>query len=381
MPWTVLLLGAYGLFGARIAARLAREPGWRLVLAGRDAGRAEALAARCRADARTAAELVPLVIDAHGAGFAALLARERPQLVIHCAGPFQRQGHAVARLCLEAGAHYLDLADGRDYVTGFAPALDAVAREHGRLAVTGASTVPGLSAAVIDRYRDRFARLDGIDIGISPGNRTERGLATVAAILSYVGRPLPWREHGSEIAVHGWQRLRRQAYPAPVGPRWLAACDVPDLALFAERYGPLEHLRFRAGLELRRLHFGLWLLSWLVRAGLVRDLARHAAILKRSSEWFTQAGSDAGAMHVTLSGIAEDGSPRRLIWEIVARNGDGPEIPATAAVVVARKLARGRLDARGARACMDLFTLDEFLESLAGFAIDACCRISPESAP
>lgn len=371
MPWTVLLLGAYGLFGARIAARLAREPGWRLVLAGRDAGRAEALAAGCRADARTAAELVPLAIDAHGAGFAALLARERPQLVIHCAGPFQRQGYAVARQCIEAAAHYLDLADGRDYVAGFAPALDTVARDHGRLAVTGASTVPGLSAAVIDHYRGRFARLDGIDIGISPGNRTERGLATVAAILSYVGRPLPWREHGREIAVHGWQRLRRHAYPAPVGPRWLAACDVPDLALFAEHYGPLEHLRFRAGLELRRLHFGLWLLSWLVRAGFVRDLARRAAILKRSSEWFAHAGSDAGAMHVTLSGGAEDGRPRRLAWEIVARDGDGPEIPATAAVVIARKLARGEITARGARACLDLFTLGEFLESLGGFAIRA----------
>jgi saccharopine dehydrogenase-like NADP-dependent oxidoreductase len=375
MSWTVLLLGAYGLFGARIAARLARESDWRVLLAGRDLARAEALAARCRADARTRAVLVPLAVDAHGSEFAAVLARERPSLVINCAGPFQRQRYAVAQDCIAAGAHYLDLADGRDYVADFAGTLDAQARERGRLAVTGASTVPGLSAAVIDRHRGAFARLDGIDIGISPGNRTERGLATVAAILSYVGHELPWLERGHAVAVRGWQRLQRHRYPEPVGSRWLAACDVPDLSLFPQRYGPLVHLRFRAGLELRRLHFGIWLMSWLVRTGLVRDLARQAARLKRMSEWFATAGSDAGAMHVELSGTGVDGKPQRLAWEIVACNGDGPEIPATAAVVIARKLARGEIAARGACACLDLFTLEEFMESLDGFAIHETRRL------
>lgn len=374
MAWTVLLLGAYGLFGTRIAQRLAHEPGWRLLLAGRDADRAQALAARCRAVAGCAAELVATAVDANGADFAAVLGQERPQLVINCAGPFQGQGYAVARACLEAGAHYVDLADGRDYVLGFGAALDALARERGLLAVTGASTVPGLSAAVIDELRSRYTRLDGIDIGISPGNRTERGLATVAAILSYVGRPLPWREHGRPLAVRGWQRLRRQRYAAPVGARWLAACDVPDLGLFESRYGPLQELRFRAGLELKLLHFGLWLLSWLVRAGLVRDLSRHAPALKRMSEWFGAAGSDHGAMHVTLRGMADDGKAVEQHWEIVARDGDGPEIPATAAVVIARKLAAAELSTRGARPCLDLFTLNECVQSLAPFAIETRLR-------
>lgn len=369
MSWTVLLLGAYGLFGSRIAARLAREPGWTLLLAGRDPTRAQRFCERIAAGADCRAALEAIAVDAQTPAFAELLARRRPDLVIHCAGPFQGSDYAVARRCLEAGAHYVDLADARDYVTGFAAAVDALARAQDRLAVAGASTVPGISAAVVDRYRGDFARLDGIAIGISPGNRTERGLATVAAILSYVGRPLPWRRDGRAVLVHGWQRLQRQHYSAPAGTRWLAACDVPDLDLFAARYGPLQELNFRAGLELRRLHFGLWLLSWLVRAGLVRDLARHARLLKRTSEWFADAGSDIGAMHVELRGIDAAGEPLRRRWEILARDGDGPEIPATAAVVIARKLARGELASRGAGACLDLFTLDECLESLAGYAM------------
>jgi hypothetical protein len=369
MGWTVVLLGAYGLFGSRIAARLAREPDWTLLLAGRDLAQAQRCRGRLAADPRCRARLDAVAVDAQTPALSGLLAQHRPDLVIHCAGPFQGRDYTVARRCLEAGAHYVDLADARDYVAGFAAAVDGLARERGLLAVAGASTVPGVSAAAVDRYRGEFARLDDIAIGISPGNRTERGLATVAAILSYVGRTLPWRRDGRPVAVHGWQRLQRQRYGAPVGVRWLAACDVPDLDLFATRYGPLRNVSFRAGLELRRLHFGLWLLSWLVRAGLVTDLPRHAARLKRMSEWFAAAGSDAGAMHVELCGIGADGQPRRRRWEIVACDGDGPEIPATAAVVIARKLAHGALPVRGARACLDLFTLDECLDSLAGYAI------------
>lgn len=368
-PFRVLILGAYGLFGARIARRLAREANLHVIVAGRDAAKAHAFAATLRSHSQTRAHVDAMACDAHADSFATSLAQHGAQLVIHCAGPFQGRNYLVAETALRSGAHYVDLADARDYVVGFS-ALDALARERDLLAVSGASTVPGLSAAVIDRYRSEFATLDGIDIGISPGNRTERGLATIAAILSYVGRPLPWRENGAETTVHGWQRLQRHRYGAPVGARWLAACDVPDLGLFGARYAPRQHLRFRAGLELKHLHFGLWALSWLVRTGLLRDLPRHAALLKRMSEWWRHAGSDAGAMHVRLTGADARGAAKTLTWEILARGGDGPEIPATAAVVIAQKLARGELAARGARACLDLFTLDECLDSLRGFAID-----------
>ena len=59
---------------------------------------------------------------------------------------------------------------------------------------------------------------------------------------------------------------------------------------------------------------------------------------------------------------------------IVAGGGDGPEIPATPAVVLAKKLARGELAARGARPCLDLFSLDEFLTALEGLDIRVTCR-------
>jgi hypothetical protein len=309
-----------------------------------------------------------VVLDIDEPDFPAQLTALAPDLVIHTCGPFQGRDYAVAIAALNAGAHYIDLADARAFVAGI-DALDAKACEANRLVVSGASTVPGLSAAVIDRYRVEFAELTDIDIGVSPGNRAPRGIATVAAILSYVGRPLQMWKNGQWRNVLGWQGLRREHYPAPVGTRWLGNCDVPDLALFPPRYPGLKSLRFGAGLELGLLHVGLWLLSWPVRWRLLSPLDRWARELKRASEWFLAWGSDAGAMHVRLHGTAVDGTPLTLTWILIAASGHGPQVPATAAIVLARKLADGQLPARGARPCLDLFSLDEFLAALENYDI------------
>ena len=94
------------------------------------------------------------------------------------------------------------------------------------------------------------------------------------------------------------------------------------------------------------------------------------------SEWFLGRGSDVGAMHVRLSGTATDGKPLCLTWMLVAGSGHGPQIPATAAVVLARKLAREQLAKVGAMACLDLFDLDEYIAALAGY--DICTQVQRE---
>ena len=357
----VLLLGGYGNFGALIARELARDVGLELIIAGRNAAAAQRLAAELHAAGGNQIESAVLDVDAPD--LAARLGTLAPGLVIHTCGPFQGRDYRVALAALDAGAHYIDLADARAFVAGIGT-LNTRASEANRLVVSGASTVPGLSAAVIDRYRIEFDALTDIDIGISPGNRAPRGIATVAAILSYVGRPLHMWTNGQWHNAFGWQALRREHYPDPVGKRWLGDCDVPDLALFPLRYPGLKTLRFGAGLELGFLHLGLWLLSWPVRWRLLPPLDRWARGLKRISDWFLAWGSDTGAMHVRLRGTAIDGKPLTLTWILIAASGHGPQVPATAAVVLTRKLARGQLSARGARPCLDLFSLDEFLAAL-----------------
>ena len=75
-------------------------------------------------------------------------------------------------------------------------------------------------------------------------------------------------------------------------------------------------------------------------------------------------------MRVTLHGLGHDGEALRHDWTLIARNGDGPQIPATAAVLLARRLLNGEMAGGGALPCLDLFTLDAFLQTLEGFAIE-----------
>jgi saccharopine dehydrogenase-like NADP-dependent oxidoreductase len=357
----VLLIGASGVFGARIAARLAHDERFKLTLAGRTRAALE----RLRNELADPSVQVA-VIDLDAADFQDTLRSHAPDLVIHAAGPFQAQDYRVAKACLACGSDYVDLADGREFVAGIR-ALDDEARDAGRLLVSGASTVPALSSAVVDHFRDRFSVLVSIEHAISPGNRTPRGDATVAAILGYCGRQIPvWRQGRWQIG-YGWLSTRRMRFIS--GSRWVGVCDVPDLVLFPERYPSVQHVMFRAGLELRRLHFGTWLLAWLVRLGALKNLARHAHRLRQISEWFLQAGTDEGGMVMELQGLDANAKPLRLHWSLHAAAGDGPYIPAMPAVVLARKKAAGLLEARGAMPCMGLFDLDEALAALSDYRI------------
>jgi len=361
--YRILILGGYGHFGGRIAHALASRGDCHLLVAGRDSGRAQQAAAKLL-DAGAAAVVEGIAVDAARPDLADVIRGLRANLVIHTAGPFQGQSYDVARACIGAGAHYVDLADGRDFVAGI-NSLDAAARERGVLVVSGASTLPALSSAVVDHYRRRFATVASIRISIVPGNRMPRGLSTVAGVLSYCGKPFKRWQHGAWQQVHGWQDLHRMSYPQ-IGRRWLASCDVPDLALFPQRYDVTDTVVFHAGLELASMQLSLWVMSWLTRLGIVRSWVPAAGFLKAAGDKLMNFGTDAGGMHVEIAGSDANGRSRRVFWLLTAFKGHGPEIPCVAAIVLARKLASGQIAARGAQPCMGLMTLEDFSEAVAG---------------
>lgn len=367
MAQRVLVLGGYGTFGGRISHALAKDSGLQVIVGGRNKAHAQRWVdelqktiPHCDAQA--------LAIDITSPYLAECLRESGARIVVHTCGPFQQQDYRVAKACIAAGVHYIDLGDGREFVCNIT-ALDEQARSQDVLVVSGASSVPGLSAAVVDKFLPEFSRLASIDCGINPGNKTPRGLATVWSILSYCGRPFQRLEQGRWKTVYGWQNLHRQCYPADVGYRWLGSCDIPDLELFPKRYPDVQTVMFSAGLELSILHLATWAASWLTRLRLVDNWTTHAALLKRISELFEKRGSTRGGMHVTLTGLDHADKPLKLSWYIIADSGDGPQIPCVSAILLAKKLARGEIAARGAQACLSLFTLDEFMAELAGFDI------------
>jgi hypothetical protein len=353
----VLILGGYGNFG-KLIARLLTRRGIAVIIAGRDTAKAAELAASLPSGLAE-----PATFDVT-CELPRQLERLRPGIVINTCGPFQSADYDAARACIAAAVHYIDLADGRDFVTGITQ-LDADAKSRNVAVISGASTVPALSSAVIEHLRRRFRNIKSLVYGISPGQRTERGLATTQAILSYVGRRL--KPCAGYATRYGWQGLHVQVYP-DIGKRWMSNCEIPDLDLLPAKYG-IEKIRFSAGMELSFIHLGLWLLSWGVRFKLPIDLPAHARALLTASRWFDRFGSVDGGMHVIVEG--EDRSGRRMSakWFIIARSGDGPYIPAVAPVVLVKKIIAGKPPAPGAAPCVDLIALQEYLDELNGFDI------------
>ena len=352
MKHRILVLGGYGHFGARIVRALVQDDDLQVIVAGRDPVKAQGLLA----DVGDKLEFCHLDMAAHD--FARQLELLQADTLIHTAGPFQGQGYGVAQACLEAGLHYIDLADGREFVRHFPGALDALARQQQCLAITGASTLPALSSAVVDQLRSRLDRLDDIQIVIAPAQRTPLGLATVGAVLSYCGRPFQWWQGGSWQPAVGWRRLKTVTF-AHLKRRRAAPCDVPDHDLLVERYPGVQTVQFRAALELPWLQYGLSLLSALRAWGLPVPTGKLAPVFSAAARWFDGWGSELGGMSVELRGL-KDGQAHEVRWDLTAPHLHGPEIPCMAAILIARRIARKTQAGTGAHACTGFLTLQGF---------------------
>jgi hypothetical protein len=360
----VVVLGGYGAFGRRVAERLARLAGIEVVVAGRSQAKAAACAAELAQPAN--ARVIPACLDGAKISAGDLRAME-PAVLINATGPYQEQDYGLAKACIAAGVHYVDLADARGFVLGIG-SLDAEARAAGVLVVSGASTVPALSGTVVDALAPRLARLETVTTIISPGNRFDPGIATARSILGTLGRPFAGAAR--DDGVRGWQGLRRVRLPG-LGPRWIGHCDAPDRALFPPRYPGMRRADVYAALEVGMFHLGLWAVSWLVRAGLIAKPEALAAPLLAMRSRLGFLGSDRGGMLVRLDGVDADAKRGRIDWHLVAGSGHGPYIPATASVLLARRLLDGSLTMRGAMPCVGLFTLDDFLAEIADLDITA----------
>jgi len=352
----VLVLGGFGNFGTRICRALSADVGIELVAAGRHPA---------------AAHPVPMVravrLDTQSRAFAAQVQALSPDMVIHCAGPFQGQDYRVAQAALACGAHYVDLADGREFVARFAAHNDQRARAAGRLAISGASTLPALSAAVVDDLLPRLWGLEEIQIVIAPGQHAPRGAATIASVLTYAGRGFDWLLDGRWRRARGWQELRQ--VELPIGARLAGACDVPDLELFPARYSGLRTVQFRAALEVRAQQLSLWIVALLRRIGVPLPSPWLARTLGSAAALFDGFGSDRGGMQVSLFGTQSDGGRERITWNLVAPANHGPEIPCMAAILLVRKLAAGSLCGSGAFPAMGFLTLAEFQSEFARWGI------------
>ena len=157
----ILILGGYGTFGGRLAELLCDIPDLHLQICGRDIGKATAFCATLSGHAT------------HHAFDRADLAQHiktlAPDLVVDASGPFQDYGDArysVIETCIAAQTDYMDFADAADFVFGVS-AFDQAAKDAGIYVLSGVSSFPVLTAAVLREIAKEFPITD-VTGGIAP---------------------------------------------------------------------------------------------------------------------------------------------------------------------------------------------------------------------
>ncbi|MBY8976851.1 hypothetical protein KHP62_13590 [Rhodobacteraceae bacterium NNCM2] len=224
--------------------------------------------------------------------------------------------------------------------------LNADATAAQVFALSGASSVPGLSSiSVADLARD-MEMIDEIDIAILPGNRAPRGLSVIRSIVSGVGRPYHVLREGIWREIHGWTD-RREYTLAPGLNRVGYSVDVPDISLLPGMTGA-QTVNFRAGLELPIMNWSLVLLARLRQRWLFElpEWAYDAVHLL--SKVLYPLGTDRGGMLVSVRGRSDNQNVCRT-WTLVADNGDGPFVPGTLCRAILRN---PEAICAGARSCL-----------------------------
>ena len=356
----VLILGGYGAFGGRLAQLIGATPGIQLIIAGRSREQAQAFCAQLPAGYGHE----PAVIDRDG-DLTAQIAPFAPDILVDATGPFQAYGDApyrVVEAALALGIHYLDLADGADFVTG-ARQFDEAARERGLFILSGVSSFPVLTAAVIRHLTHDITRLDSVRGGIAPSPYAGVGLNVIRAIASYGGQKVRLIRDGKRAEgralVDSMRYIIAPPGRVPLRDLRFSLVDVPDLRAIPDLWPDVRDVWMGAGPVPAILHRGLSWLAGLVGLGLLPSLSPLARLFHFAMNRLRW-GEHRGGMFIEITGRRADGSRTVRSWHLLAEGDDGPFIPSMAAEALIRKFQAGQAPPAGARAATTDLELDDY---------------------
>ena len=357
----LLIIGGYGTFGGRLAGLLAENPELTLLIAGRSLHKAEQFIDRNSAQAT----MIPVRFDRNG-DVAAQVATLTPDVVIDASGPYQAYGerpYRVAEAAIAIGAHYLDLADGTDFVCNIAT-LDTEARNKDVFVLAGTSTCPALTMAVTRMLSSDLICVDSITGGIAPSPFAGMGRSVVQAIAGYAGKSVQVIRDGRLQQEHTFISTRRFTIAppgeVPLPPMTFSLIDVPDLRLLGNLDKPVGNTWFGVSTTPSVYHRLLRTLARGVKAGILPTLRPLAGIMHfvmNHLGW----GEHRGGMFMEVRGTDALGRKVCRSWHLIATGDSGPMVPALAAAAVIRRCINGRFPTSGARPAMDVSDLNDYL--------------------
>jgi saccharopine dehydrogenase-like NADP-dependent oxidoreductase len=244
----ILIIGGYGTFGGRLAELLSNIETLTLLIA----GRSELKAIKFISKLAVGAKKIPLSFDRDG-DLEKQISVVKPDLVIDATGPFQFYGddpYRVVKACISQHANYMDLADGAEFVSGIEQ-FDKEAKASGIYILSGVSSFPVLTAAVVRHLSHDMAQVTDIKGGIAPSPYAGVGLNVIRAIASYAGKQVTIIRDGKNntayaltesfdycIAPPGYLPLRKTRF---------SLMDVPDIYVLPKIWPQLRSMWMGAG--------------------------------------------------------------------------------------------------------------------------------------
>jgi hypothetical protein len=310
------------------------------------------------------AQLLPAEFDRQG-DVPGQLRDLAPDVLVDASGPFQAYGDARFRLieaCIAQRVDYMDLADGSEFVAGVT-AFDAAAHAAGIFVLSGVSSFPVLTAAVVRRLAAGMTQLASIHGGIAPSPYAGVGENVIRAIAGYAGRPISLHRRGRiETGYPFTESIRYTiAVPGrvPLRSTLFSLVDVPDLRALPALWPTADEVWMGAGPVPEPLHWALIAFAWLVRWRLLPSLSGMSrlmfAVVNRL-RW----GEHRGGMFVAVTGVDENRRPVTRSWHLLAEGEDGPFIPSMAVESVVRRMLDARRPSVGARAAVTDLELTDY---------------------
>ena len=356
----VLIIGGYGIFGGRLVKLLADHPQMTLMIAGRSHKKASAFCQSLPARAT----LVPFSFDRNG-DLDAQLRAAGAEIAVDATGPFQKYGRKPYRLvetCIALGIHYLDFADGSDFVEGIGQ-FDAAAKAANIFILSGVSSFPVLTAAVTRHLSCDLKEVHHIIGGIAPSPYAGVGYNVIRAIASYAGKPIRLVRDGHVSRAYAMTETMRYTVSPPgrlpLKNLRFSLVDVPDLLIVPKDYPDLRSIWMGAGPVPEILQRMLNLLSWLVRLRLLPSLLPFARLFYQAIN-ILRWGEHRGGMFVAVRGIDTLQRTVERSWHLLAEGDHGPLIPSMAIEAILRRVAAGMIPSTGARAATHELELEDY---------------------
>lgn len=276
-------------------------------------------------------------------------------------GPFYLFERKLAQCAIEAGTHYVSIADDYDAYLDVIQ-LEEEAKAAGVKVLTGFGNSPGLTQVLARKGYNDVPNPERISVNWCAGSSEDVGASNLMHLFHiFNGTTLQWID-GKEIRVKTGAGKKKVSFPDPIGDNYVYYTGHAESVSLPRNLPGLREATLHGGVK---PNYIVGLLKVLSSLGLFATHARRARLAKMFhpiESWFSSPGVDKSVGRVEVYG-KKDGQPVQKYFTYV---GHIAEITSLPAYLAAKWLYQGRFDGKPGGVYAAERILDEPSEFLAG---------------